>query len=74
MVSFELSKEIDKKMFFVLSRVWDKEKILSLHEELNLRPLDFVLQCSTREPQGLYSERGLLQSSYDTNCLDPRCR
>ena len=25
-VSFELSKEIDKKMFFVLSRVWDKER------------------------------------------------
>ena len=27
-------------MFFILSRVWDKEKILSPHEDLNLRPLD----------------------------------
>ena len=26
--------------FFVLSRAWDKEKILSLHEESNLRPSD----------------------------------
>ena len=29
-----------RKMFFVLSRAWDKEKILSPHEESNLRPLD----------------------------------
>ena len=35
MVSFELGKEI-RKMFFVLSRVWDKEKIMSLHEESNV--------------------------------------
>ena len=28
-------------MFFVLSRAWDKEKILSLHVESNLRPSDF---------------------------------
>ena len=27
-------------MFFVLSRAWDKEKIMSLHEESNLRPSD----------------------------------
>ena len=27
-------------MFFVLSRAWDKEKILSPHEESNLRPSD----------------------------------
>ena len=26
--------------FFVLSRAWDKEKILSPHEESNLRPSD----------------------------------
>ena len=39
MVSFELGKEL-RKMFFVLSRAWDKEKILSPHEESNLRPSD----------------------------------
>ena len=27
-------------MFVVLSQVWDKENILSLHEESNLRPSD----------------------------------
>ena len=47
-------------MFFVLSRAWDKEKILSPHEESNLRPSDSVLRCSTTEPQRLHSERGLL--------------
>ena len=39
MVSFKLSKDI-RKMFFVLSRAWDKEKILSPHKESNLRPSD----------------------------------
>ena len=38
-VSFELGEEL-RKMFFVLSQAWDKEKILSPREELNLRPLD----------------------------------
>ena len=37
-------------MFFVLSRVWDKEKILSPHEESNLRPSDSALRCSTSGP------------------------
>ena len=37
MVSFELGEELK---FFVLSRAWDKEKILSPHEESNLRPSD----------------------------------
>ena len=45
-----------KKMFSVLSWAWDKEKILSPHEESNLRPSDSVLR--------LHGERGLLQSSY----------
>ena len=35
MVSFELGKEL-RKMFFVSSRTWDKEKILSPHEEWDL--------------------------------------
>ena len=51
-------------MFFVLSRAWDKEKILSPHEESNLRPSDSALRCSTTEPQRLHRERGLLCSSY----------
>ena len=50
-----------KKMFFILSWAWDKEKILSPYEES-----DSVLWCSTIEPQRLYSEQSLLQSSYDT--------
>ena len=50
-------------MFFVLSQAWDKEKILSPHEESNLRPSDSVLQCSTTEPQRVHGERGPLQSS-----------
>ena len=29
-----------ERCFFVLSRAWDKEKILSLHKESNLRPAD----------------------------------
>ena len=39
-----------RNMFFVLSRAWDKEKILSLHVESNLRPSDFrapMLYCFT---------------------------
>ena len=36
MVSFELSNEIEKDVP-VLSRPWDKEKILSPHEESNLK-------------------------------------
>ena len=59
MVSFEFGKEIEKDVFFVLSRVWDEEKILSPHEELNLRSSDSVLRCSTTELQRPYGERGL---------------
>ena len=51
-------------MFFVLSRAWDKEKILSPHEESNLRPSDSAFRCSTTEPQRPHGERGLLRSSY----------
>ena len=53
-------------MFFVSSRAWDKEKILSPHEEWNLRPSDSALRCPATEPQRLRGERGLLRSSYDT--------
>ena len=56
-------------MFFVLSRAWDKEKVLSLHEESNLRPSDSALRCSTSEPQSLSGEQGPLRSSYMTHVL-----
>ena len=59
MVSFELGKEW-RKMFFVLSGAWNKEK-LSPQKGLNFRPSDSALRCST-----IYGERGLLRSSYDT--------
>ena len=49
-------------MFFVLSRAWDKEKILSPHKESNLRPSDSACRCSATEPHRLYGERGLLPS------------
>ena len=45
--------------------MWDKEKILSLHEESNHRPSDSALRCSTTEPQRLHggeARRGLLRS------------
>ena len=46
-------------MFFVLSPAWDKEKILSPHEESNLRPSDSALRCSITKPQRHYGELGL---------------
>ena len=36
---------------------------------MNLRPSNSVLRCSTTEPQRLYGEQGLLQSSYMTHVL-----
>ena len=58
MVSFKLSKEIEKYVFR-LSPAWDKEKILSPHQESNLRLSDSALRCSTTEPQRHYGEQGL---------------
>ena len=40
--------EIEKYVFFVLSRAWDKEKILSPHEESNLRPSDVSYDALTQ--------------------------
>ena len=37
---------IEKDVFFVLSRAWDKEKILSPYEEWNLKPSDSTLRYS----------------------------
>ena len=36
----EIEFKFRAKCFFVLSRTWDKEKILSPHEESNFRPAD----------------------------------
>lgn len=44
-----------RKMCFVLWRAGDKEKILILQDNSNLRPSDSTHQCSTTEPQGLYT-------------------
>ena len=62
MVSFEIGKEIDKNIF-CHKHGTIKEKILSPHEELNLRTLDSALWCSTTEPQRLYGEWRLLRRS-----------
>ena len=56
-------------MFFVLSRTWDKEKVLSSREEWNLRPSVSALRYSTTEPQRLLGGRGPLRSSYMTRVL-----
>ena len=58
MVSFDLGKELRKMFFHLMSQAWDKEKIMSPHEELNLRPLDSTLRCSTTKPKRLYDEQG----------------
>ena len=56
-----------ERFLFVLPRAWDREKILSPHEESNLRDSDTALRCSnhwaTENPRWA---RGLLRSSYDT--------
>ena len=49
-----------EKDVFVLSRAWDKEKILSPHEESTLRPSDSALRCSTIELQRLHVEDGMV--------------
>ena len=54
-------------MFFVVSQAWDKEKILSLHEESPRETSDLQIAHSDALTLGhrLRSERGLLTSSYD---------
>ena len=54
-------------MFYILLQAWDKEKTLSPHEELNLKPSDSTLWCSITEPKTLYGEQGLSGGSYDTH-------
>ena len=62
-----------RKMFFVLSRAWDKEKILSPHEESNLRPLDLhsdALPLSHRDftVSKVYYEESLWLSGRASEC------
>ena len=48
---------LEKGVFCLVLSVGQK-KFWSLSEESNLRPSDYALQCSTNEPQRLYSELG----------------
>ena len=54
---------------FVLSWAWDKEKILSPHEESNLRPSDSALQCFTTEPQTLRWTRSITKFIWQASCI-----
>ena len=57
MVSFELGKAIENKFFFfVLSRAWDKEKILSSTLFLRIPRSD----AQTTEPLRLHDEREII--------------
>ena len=60
MVSFELSKEIEKDVFSSCHERGTKKEILSPQGESNLKPSDPALQYSTTDPQRHYGERGLL--------------
>ena len=55
-----------KKDVFRLVTSMGQRKILSPHEDSNLRLSDSALRCSTTEPQRFHGERGLLRSSYNT--------
>ena len=73
----ELGKEIEKIVFSPFHERGTKKKILSPHEESNLRPSDSAPRCLTTEPQRLYGERGLLRSLHKTRpayCWDQQCR
>ena len=77
MVSFELGEELK---FFVLSRAWDKEKILSPHEESKLRPSDLrsdALPLSHRDSSvsEIYYEvhmTRVLDDAYHMNFANPK--
>ena len=49
MVSFQLDKEIEK-VFLSNHKHGKRKKILSPHEESNLRPLDSTIWCSSNTP------------------------
>ena len=68
--SCKLCLQLEKDAYFVLSRAWDKEKILSPYEESNLRPSDSVLRCSnhwvTESPRWA---RFITKSIWHTFCI-----
>ena len=64
--SYTLTVEKD---LFSSSDKHGTEKILSPHKELNLKPSDSTLRCSTTKLQRLHGKRGLLRSSYDTRIV-----
>ena len=70
MVSFELSKDIEKYVFHLVASVGQRKNSLGPHEESNPRPSDSALRYSTIEPQRFCGERGLLRSSCVTPILD----
>ena len=59
----------EKDIFSSCDKYGTKKKILSPHEELNLKPSDSTLRCSTTKLQRLHGKRGLLRSSYDTRIV-----
>ena len=72
--NYVITFENRERCFFrFVTSVGQRKKILSPHEEPNLRPSDSALRCSTTEPQRLHGKRGILRSSWDTrvfvNCL-----
>ena len=53
MVSFELSKEMEKDVFPLVKNMGQRKNSEFPIEESNLRPSDSAIQCSTTEPQRL---------------------
>ena len=60
MVSFELSKDIEKDVFHLDMSVGQRKNYVGSREESNLRPSDSTLRYSETEPQRHYGERGPL--------------
>lgn len=56
---FENGIKKEKKMFFVLSRAWEKEK--NSESPRGVEPQTFGFLRYTAEPQRFYGERGSLQ-------------
>ena len=67
MVSFELSKDLEKGVFHLDMSVGQRKNYVGSREESNLRPSDSTLPYSETEPQRHYGERGPLWSS----CMTP---
>ena len=64
MVTFELVKEVEKDVFCLVMSV-GKRKKPEYPWGIEPQTFRFCAPFSTTEPQRLYGEGGLLQSSYD---------